>query len=169
MGDRTEFLMFGRRVHEALRHFAKCGGGRPTEQWAKERPHFEHAACGIFLAGSLAYLEGKYKGKSKPWNRPGVLETDFDSFVQKNANFTKSHISKNGLDALICIRNAVTHNDSDLAQNSDPNSLAKVTSATIDGIILNGSIVRLLSNDREDFMEYVRKAYVAVAQYHGDG
>ncbi len=169
MSDRTEFLMFGRRIHEALRHYAKDGGGRKPEQWAKERPHFEHAACGIFLVGSLSYLEGKYGVKPKPWNRPGVRATDFDSFVQENANFTKYHISKNGLDALVCIRNAITHNDSDLAKNSDRNSQAKVTDAKMVGIILNGSIVRLISNDTEDFMEYVRKAYVAVAQYHGDG
>ena len=165
MGDRKEFLMLGRRIPEALTNFAHGGGGRPPEQWAEERPHFEHAACGIFLAGTLSYLEGKYGDEPKPWNRPGVRGTDFDAFVQNNANFAKFHISKNGLDALVCIRNAVTHNDSNLAQNKDPNSLAKVNSASISGVTLNGSIVRLTLH----FMEYVRKAYVAVAQYHGDG
>ena len=169
MTGRTEFLMFGRRIHEALRIFAKGGGGRSREQWDKERPYFEHAACGIFLAGSFAYLEGKYGNNPRPWNRAGVAETDFDTFVQSNANFTKSHISKNGLDALVCIRNAITHNDGDLAQNSDSSCLDRVSSAAISGVSLNGSTVRLLSTDLEDFMEYVRLAFVAVAQYHGDG
>ena len=158
--------MLGRRIPAAFTHFANDRGGCPPEQWEKERPHFEHAACGIFLAGTLSYLEGKYKeGKTTSWKRPGVLETDFDTHVQKNENFKKVNISKNGLDALVCIRNAVTHNDSDLAENIDTESLEKVTSASINGVTLNGSIVSLTL----DFMEYVRKAYVAVAQYHGDG
>ena len=165
MPDRTKFLMFGRRMTAALKSFANDGGGSDPVKWAKERPHFEHAASGIFLAGSLAYLVGKYGEEPKAWKRAGTRGSDFDTFVQKNDNFSKARISKSGLDALVCIRNALTHNDGDLALNDDKKSLAKVTGANLDGVVLNGSTVSLTL----EFMEYVRLAYVAVAQYHGDG
>lgn len=165
--DRTDFLMIGRRLPEAFTHYFNDGGGREAKKWAVERPHFEHVACGIYLAGCLAFLEGRYKpkGEPAPWNRPGVRGENFDVFVEENANFVKAQVSECGLDALICIRNAFTHNYNDLAGNRDNESLEKVEGAAIKGVHLEGSVVSLDGS----FMEYVRLAFVAVTQYHGDG
>jgi len=126
--DRTDFLMIGRRLPEAFTHYFNDGGGRAAVKWAQERPRFEHVACGIYLAGCLAYLEGRYReeGEKLPWKRHGVRGKDFDKFVEENANFVKAKISKSGLDALVCIRNAFTHNDNDLEMNKDNNSQKKV-------------------------------------------
>jgi len=173
MSDRTEFLIYARRLHNALRHSIEDGDGRTDDHWKNvERSLFEHYTCGMYLAGSLAFLEGRYG--EKPWNGVGPNQVDFDTFLQQlegavKERFEKARISKSGIEALVCIRNAVTHNYNDLSKNKDKNCLSKVREAAIPGVTLNGTIVKLSSNNKIDFMEYVRKALVAVSMFHGDG
>lgn len=170
MTDRTPFLMFGRRFHNMFRSTIENGDGSEASKWVKERPVFEHYACGMYLAGCFSYLESTY-GKS-PWKN-GTPNT-FDQFIsnkpenQRN-NFMKSGICENGIAALVCIRNAFVHNNCDLSKNTDKNSLDKVTAENIPGVTLNGSKFLLSSNRTEDFMEFVRLSLVAVAQFNGDG
>lgn len=171
MTGRTAFLIHARRLHNALRYAIENLDVTP-QQLATERPLFEHFACGMYLAGSLAFLEGKYC--TQPWRPKSPQQGTFDQFLQqlpaKQAKiFQVAAISQNGIEALICIRNALTHNDSDLARNTDKASLAKVTAAKIPGVTFNGTIVTLSSSASVDFMEYVQKSLVAISMFHGDG
>ena len=68
------------------------------------------------------------------------------------------------MDALACIRNAVTHHDGDLAQNRNQQSVAIVTAASIPGVPLTGTVVSL----EAPFLEFVRLATLAVRNYHGE-
>lgn len=172
MTDRTAFLMFGRRFHNSFRTTFENGLGGDQNQWAAERPLFEHYSCAMYLTGCLAYLEETY-GRNA-WISSPVHASDFDNFLHScpdpaRTNFQKRGICKAGMEALICIRNAVIHNSGDLSQNNDSSSLRKVTLAAVPGVVLNGSIVSLVSNRQIDFMAYVRLSLVAVAQFQGDG
>ena len=173
MAARSEFLMFGRRIHYALRHAIEDGDGRTDDEWLKvERPLFEHGMCSMYLLACLAYLEGKYQkagSKEKPWSTPGIKEVDFDKFFGKHKAYPKFRIDKKKLDALVCIRNAITHNNCDLARNTDKQSLSKVIAASINGVTINGSNVILTSTNWEtDFLEFVRHCYLSVSEYYGD-
>ena len=167
MSDRTHFLMFGRRFHNTFRSAIENGDGRANEILIEERPIFEHYACGMYLSGCLSYLENTYGHNSWKSTDNGTFDT-FIANHQKN-NFSNFGICEDGIDALICIRNAFIHNNGDLSLNRDINSLSKVISANIIGVKLAGDIVTLFSNRDEDFMEYVRLSLVAVAQFNGDG
>lgn len=68
------------------------------------------------------------------------------------------------MNALSEIRNAVTHNNGDLAQNRNQESLTVVTVANIPGVNLSGSVVTL----EEEFLDFVRVATLAVRNYHGE-
>jgi hypothetical protein len=168
MAIRSETLTLGRRLHDALRHAIEddetYAGGRVT------RSHFEHYACSMYLAGTLAFIEGKY-GKNawrKSANRAGLDEFLATKDDKRKTTLHRAGISEAGLHALVCIRNAVVHNDADLARNNDRRSIRKVSSASLPGVQLDGSTVRLRSTNSEDFMEYVRKSFVAVSMLHGD-
>ena len=170
MTDRSNFLIYARRIHNALRHAIEDGDGREDAKWiVDERPLFEHAACGMYLIGCLAYLEGKYGKKS--WDSSSVSQLGFDSYVVDltRKNIYNAGVSKNGLDALVCIRDALTHNENDLSKNRNSASFGIVSSAAIPGVALSGTVAALSSNDKTDFMSYVRLSLVAVAMYHGDG
>lgn len=173
MTDRSKFRVFARRLHYGLRRAIEDGDGRVDSEWVHvERPHFEHYTCGMYLIGSLAYLEGKYGETS--WTRPSSMYADIDDFIANLSDpirrkFRSFGVSRAGLDALVCIRNAITHNENDLSGNRDRSSVHKVRNASIVGVTLNGSVVTLSSNRTADFMEYVRKSFVAVSMYHGDG
>jgi hypothetical protein len=79
-------------------------------------------------------------------------------------------LSSSKIEALVCIRDATTHNGGDLAKNRDEESLGKVQSADIPNINLNGFLVTLHpSRHDEDFMEFVRQCYLAVCMYKDDG
>lgn len=173
MVDRNEFLIFGRRIHNALRHAIEDGDGRKDDKWINdERPLFEHSLCGLYLAGCLSFLEGKYGVRS--WSNATAAGSSLDSFIRnlpdhsKN-EFVKFGVSEAGLDALICIRNAFTHNDNDLSKNTDNTCLSKVSSISIPGVTINGTLIKLSSNEKVDFMEHVRMSVVAVSMYYGDG
>jgi hypothetical protein len=153
-----------------IRSTIENGDGSDPVKWAAERPVFEHYACGMYLSGCLSYLESTY-GKA-PW-KSSTTRT-FDQFISSRpakqlSNYSRLGISENGIEALVCIRNAFVHNNSDLALNKDKSSLTKVARAALPGIHINGSTFELSSNNKEDFMAYVRLALVAVAQFHGDG
>jgi DNA-directed RNA polymerase subunit H (RpoH/RPB5) len=124
----------------------------------------------MYLAGTLSFLEGKY-GVS-PWKGSPAV-TCLDSFLAKPgdkrcAYLRQAGVSERGLEALVCIRNAVVHNDSNLSKNKDKKALAKVSAAALPGVSLSSAVVRLVSTQRGDFMEYVRKSFVAVSMQHGD-
>ena len=161
MSDRSEFLVLARRLHNAFRHAVSDGDGRTDATWVEsEKPLFDHYACGWYLAGTLAFLEGRY-GKAA-WM--GTL----DSFVAgrpagQRDNYAKAKVSEATCDALVCIRNAVFHNDGDLAKNLDTASVAKVTAAALPGVELTGTVVRLSSEGPSDFMNTVRLCFVAVS------
>ena len=173
MAHRSEFLIFGRRLHNALRHAIEDGEGRTDDEWINvERPLFEHGACGIYLAGCMSFLEGRYG--TRAWIQSPVNAMSFDDFIQSlddpaKSNFTNAGINEAGIEALVCIRNAITHNNNDLSKNNDATCVAKVVAASIPGVLLSGTIVALQSNTSVDFMEYARKCFVAVSQYHGEG
>lgn len=173
MAGRTEFIIYARRVHNALRHAIEDGDGRTDDQWLhKERPLFEHYSCAIYLAGCLSFLEDKYG--TRPWRIPAKTHLTLDSFIQDlpdhpRDRFTEIGVSDAGLEALICIRNALTHNDSDLSRNEDKTCIDTVPAAAIPGVAITGNVVRLMSNRTVDFMEYERRSLVAVSMYHGDG
>lgn len=172
MSERSEFLIFGRRLHNALRHAIEDGDGRSDSEWMlKERPLFEHYSCAMYLTGCLAYLEGKY-GKN-PWAVSKVTHTDFNEFIHqlsvKKPKFKQMKVSEEGLEALVCIRNAIVHNRGDLSLNRETGSLEKVQAASIQSVSLKGPLVTLISNRSMDFMEFVRMSFLAVSMYHGDG
>lgn len=170
MTDRAKFLIHARRLHNALRHAIE-NMDTPPEKLTTERPLFEHFASGIYLAGCLAFLEGRY-GKN-PWLPASPQQGTFDHFLQqlppKQAGvFSSAGISQRGVEALVCIRNALTHNSSDIAKNKDPSCFTKVITAEIPGVALSGSVVTLSSDANVDFMEYVRMSVIAISMFHGD-
>ena len=163
-------MIFGRRLHNALRKVIEDGDGRTDDQWLKtERPRFEHYACGMYLSGVLAYLEDKYG--VRPWNSPGSTLPDFTAYsaAESNERLRSEGISIQSLEALVCIRNAVIHNGGDLSKNNDTDSESTVRDASIPGVVLTGTIVQLVSNRKVDFMEHVRLSLIAVARYYGEG
>jgi hypothetical protein len=171
MVDRNEFLIHARRLHNALRYAVENMDIAP-DKLAVERPLFEHFASGIYLAGCFAFLEGTYG--TQPWLPKPPQQSSFDQFlrqlpVRTAGTFSVAGISQSGVEALVCIRNAVTHNDSDLAKNNDKSCLAKVTAANLPGVAISVSVVTLSSTANIDFMEYVRKSLVAISMFHGDG
>ncbi|MBK9237128.1 MAG: hypothetical protein IPO19_14470 [Rhodoferax sp.] len=134
-----------------------------------KREDYEHYACGMYLAGTLAFLEGRYG--SKPWKASG-RGISLDEFLAERDDKRKeplqiAGVCVAGLDALVCIRNAVTHNDGDLSKNIDSQSLSKVSAAALPGVQIVGNSVRLSSGYSVDFMKYVRESFVAVSMLHG--
>lgn len=171
MVDRTKFLIHARRLHNALRHAVENMDVAP-EKLAVERPLFEHFASGIYLTGCLASLEGKYG--TQPWLPKIPKQVSLDQFLKQlppkvAGVFSAAGISQSGVEALICIRNAIIHNDGDLAKNTDKSCLAKVTAAKLPGVVISGSVVTLSSTLSIDFMEYVRKSLISISLFHGDG
>jgi hypothetical protein len=171
MSERTKFLIHARRLHNALRHAIENMDVSP-EKLSTERPLFEHFASGMYLAGCLAFLEGKYG--AQPWLHPSLQHQTFDQFLQqlpqKQADvFSTAGVSQNGIEALVCIRNALTHNAGDIARNKDRSCLAKVNAVLIPGVVVTGSEIILTSSVNLDFMEYVRKCMIAISMFHGDG
>lgn len=163
--------MFGRRFHNVFRSSIENGDGREDAQWQAERPFFEHYACGMYLSGCLAYLEGKFG--SAPWNQSPINNVDFGTFLQnlpepRRTNLWGGGVSVATIEAFVCIRNAFIHNYSDLAQNRDQNSLQIVLAAQMPGVQINGSTFMLASTRETDFMGLVRLSFIAVAQYHGE-
>ena len=168
MPTHSEMLTLGRRLHNALRSAVEDSDNYHAGKVTRE--DFEHYACGMYLAGTLAFLEGKYG--LGPWQASGSVPS-LDAYLSVSSNrgavqLKNYGMSEAGLEALVCIRNAVVHNDGDLSRNKDKGSLLKVSAAVIPGVVLSGSVVRLSSNREVDFMEFVRKSFVAVSMQHGD-
>lgn len=170
MTERAKFLIHARRLHNALRYAIENMDVAP-EKLPTERPLFEHFSSGMYLAACLAFLEGKYG--SQPWLPSPSQHQSLDQFLKQlppkqSAVFSAVGISQAGVEALVCIRNALTHNGGDVAKNRDRSSLGKVAAAGIPGVTLNGSLVSLSSSAKADFMEYVRLSLVATYMFHGD-
>jgi len=167
--NRTKLLVHIRRISGLFESAIRNGPDGSLEgKFQHEHPTFINHSVGFYLIGSLAYLEGEDGTYS--WNKPSQANSDFDVFASSfppspKQSFMSRCITKANLNALACIRNAVAHNDGDLAKNTDTNSLAKVTTANLPGVTLNGSVVTL----EEELLEYVRVSTLAVRNYHGDG
>ena len=165
MPTNSQILTLGRKLHNALR--SAIEDPDHYESGKIQREDFEHYACGMYLAGSLAFIEGKYGHKS--WEATSACMS-LDAHL---ANFDATHryhvcrISESGLAALVCIRNAIIHNDGDLSKNTDKHALNKVAHAHIPGVTISGSNVRLRSTSTEDFMEYVRLSFLAISSQQG--
>lgn len=169
MKNRTKLLVHLRRISDLFGNAIRNGPDGTLEgKFAHEHPIFVNYGLGFYLAGCLAYLEGE--DGSYSWCKKSTGHSDFDVFATNHpappkVSFRRRGITKDSLDALVCIRNAVTHNDGDLSKNHDSNSLAKVVRANTPGISLSGSIVTL----EEEFLEFVRLATLAVRNYYDDG
>ena len=166
MPTRSEVLTLGRRLHDALRHAVEDPENYHSGKVTKD--DFAHYACSMYLAGTLAFLEGKYG--TQPWQASDAAP-NLDAFLAEPGNKRKeglrnARVSETGLKALVCIRNAVVHNDGDLSKNRDETSIVTVSTASIPGVSVSGSVVRLVSCHHVDFMEYVRKSFVAVSMQH---
>ena len=167
--DRTKLLVHIRRISLVFENAIRNGpDGTLQGHFGQEHPTFVHHACGFYLLGTLSYLAGENSEYS--WNRPSdVLSSSFDDFAKSQpANPKKSYydrgISQTNLDALAEIRNAIAHNDGDLAKNRNANSLNLVTNAGIPGVVLTGSNITLES----EFLEFVRVAAYAVRNFHDE-
>ena len=171
MSDRTELLMYARRLHNALRSIIDDGDGRTDEHWINvEKPIFEHYVCSMYLSGVLSYLEDKYG--QRPWNLDGESYSNFNQYIENSGikSFQLLELSSSKIEALVCIRNAVMHNGGDLSKNRDINCFDKVHSENIPNIFFDGTVIKLKSsNYQDDFMEFVRQSFLAVAMHHGDG
>jgi len=169
--DRTELLMYARRLHNSLRDVIEDGDGRTDDHWLNvEKPIFAHYCCSMYLAGVISYLEDKYG--VKPWRKGGKDYEEFDVYIENCGikSFQNWGVSSEKLNALVCIRNATMHNGGDLAKNDDKKCPEKVEASAIPNISLEGSTVTLLSpNYQDDFMEFVRQCFLAVCMYKGDG
>jgi hypothetical protein len=141
--------------------------GTLERQFGVEHPTFVDHACGFYLAGSLAYLEGEDGAYS--WNMPGTTFSDFDAFLNAyppppKDSFATRGFTKSRMNALAELRNAIVHNDGDLSKNKNSGSFTMVSSANFPGVSLNGSVVTL----HAPFLEFVRVATYSVRTYHGE-
>jgi hypothetical protein len=168
MTGRTKLLIHLRRISGIFDKAIRNGPDGTLEgKYLDEHPDFIHHSLGFFLMGSLAYLtseDGEYS-----WNKASAQHSDFDHFAQchpsppKQSYFSRG-ITASSLDALAIIRNAVAHNNCDLSQNRNPNSLSIVIAARIPGVVLTGSIVFL----EKEFLEFTRVATYAVRHYYDE-
>jgi hypothetical protein len=166
--DRKKLLVHIRRIATLLQDAMRNGPDGTLEgEFGDEHPTFVHQACGFYLAGSLAYLEGEDGAHS--WNKSGAQFTDFDAFLNAyppppKDSYAKRGFTKSRMNALAELRNAIVHNDGDLSKNKNSGSLTMVTSANFPGVSLNGSVVTL----NAAFLEFVRVATYSVRNYHGE-
>ena len=169
MANRTKLLVHLRRISGMFEHAFRHGPDGTLEgKHGLEHPIFIHHSVGFYLIGCFAYLEGEDGTCS--WKQPSQTNSDFDTFAASNPpppkqSFSSRGITKDALNALVCIRNAIAHNDGDLAKNKDKKSLSKVRAANLPGVVINGSTVTL----EQELLSYVRISALAVRQYHGDG
>lgn len=168
MPDRTKLLVHLRRLSGLLENAFRNGPDGTLEgKFALEHPTFIHHSCSFYLAGCLAFLEGEDGAYS--WNIPGANDADFDAFVAIHPapprdSYQTRGINKANMNVLAEIRNAVTHNNGDLTQNRNQQSLAMVRGTNLPGVILSGSIITLEAS----FLEFVRVSTLAVRHYHGE-
>ena len=166
MTDRRKLLIHLRRLSYVLEKTFRDGPDGTLEgKYAAEQSLYVHYACGFYLAGILAYLEGE--DGSYSWNQQSPTQGDFDAFATANptgGTFASRGITRSNLDALAQLRNAIVHHDGDLAQNRNQNSLAMVQAANFPGVVLNGTVAKL----EEPFLDYVRISALAVRNYFGD-
>ena len=166
MPDRTKLLVHFRRLSGLFENAFRNGpDGLGTN--IPEHSIFIHHSCSFYLAGCLAFLEGE--GGAYSWDSTGVAVSDFDTFVssyptQPKASYSTRGINKANMSALAEIRNAVTHNNGDLAMNRNHGSLAMVQAANIPGVVLSGSRVTL----EAFFLGFIRVASLAVRNYHDE-
>jgi hypothetical protein len=171
MANRTKLLVHFRRLSSVLDHAIRSGPDGTLEgKFEVEHPTFVHYACAFYLIGCLAYLESEDGAYS--WDSSSSNGADFDVFVSAfppspKPSFRSMGVTKAAMRTLADIRNAVIHHGGDLARlkrakNADV--LAEVKAANIPGVMLSGAVVTL----EAPFLEFVRKAALAVRNYHGE-
>ena len=123
---RSAVLTLGRRLHSVLTRAISDSdtyiGGRVTPE------DFQHYCSAMYLAATLAFIEGKHGRRAWKSSTAHIGLNDFLILRDDKRKVTllNANVSEAGIDALVCIRNAVVHNDADLAQNSDPRCLQRV-------------------------------------------
>lgn len=168
MSDRTKLLVHLRRLPELFaKAFADGPDGTLEGKFEAEQPIFTHYGCAFYLAGCLAFLEGEDGAYS--WTKSSASDPDFDTFVghypaPPKTAYGARGINRASMEALACIRNAVTHNAGDLSKNRNPQSVAIVAAASLPGVTLVGPVVKL----EAAFLGFVRVAALAVCNYHGE-
>jgi hypothetical protein len=171
MTTRTKLLVHLRRISNLIESAIQSGPEGTLEgKFAAEQPMFVHYACAFYLIGCLAYLEGE-DGKES-WKIPFGCYPDFDSFAvaypaAPRPSFKSQGIHLESLQALVNIRNAVVHHDGDLAKldrAKKADVVAEVQKGNVPGLSLNGTVVSLESS----FLDFVRKATLAVRNYRGE-
>ena len=172
MPDRTPLLVHLRRVSGLLEKAIREGPDGTLEgKFAAEHPAFIHYTSAMYLAACLAFLEGREGSYS--WRDASTSHPDFDTFAAASPPSKEKHpkesfqdrgVTVNALEALACVRNAVVHNDGDLAKNTKADCLAMVQAAKLPGAALNGTEVVL----ENGFLGFVRLATLAVRMYHGE-
>ena len=168
MTDRTKLLIHLNRIHTVFGNALRHGPDGSLEgHFETEHSQFTHYACSFYLAGTLSFLEGRSGAYS--WNQIGASGQDFDTFVAVNpassrASFSSRGICAANMNALAEVRNSVIHNDGDLTQNRNKQSLSMVIAAGLPGVVLNGSTVQL----KDPFLDYVRLSAIAVRRFHGE-
>lgn len=168
MQNRTKLLVHVNRISTVFRSAVLHGADGTLEgKFGAEHSEFKHHLLSLYLAGTLAYLEGEDGAYS--WNKRGQNHADFDTFcgsfpAAPKQSYAQKGVTKQGLDALAELRNAIVHNDGDLAKNRNANSFSLVAAANIPGVTLNGSLVRL----EDEFLEHMRLVTYAVRNYFGE-
>lgn len=165
--ERADLLVHFRRIPNLLsRAIAEGPDGSLDGKPGNEIALFTHYACGFYLSGTLSFLEGKEGPYC--WKEPGLRYSSFDEFAEKTPappkrSFSSRGVSNERLDALAALRNAIVHNDGDLAKNHSEGDLARVRNAALPGVAFHGSTVWL----RIEFLDVVRIAGLAVRMYYG--
>ena len=168
MPNRTKLLVHLRRLSGLFdKAFRNGPDGTLEGNFALEHPTFVHHGCAFYLAGCLAFLEGEDGAYS--WNLSGENDADFDAFVTVHPtppkeSFLARGINTKNMNALVEVRNAVTHNNGDLTQNRNQQSLTMVTEANLPGVVLSEGVVTL----EAPLLEFIRVSTLAVRHYHGE-
>jgi hypothetical protein len=109
----------------------------------------QHEILSIYLLGIFGALEGKYSPQR-------LDEMNLDWSDGRGRSFTQ-----NDYDLVVCLRNAIAHNESDVKRNRDASCHDPSQYQHIDGVTLDGTAVVL----DDVFIEWVRLFYVAVTDH----
>lgn len=159
----NELKYFARRLSNYLTNTDYLSDGLATtepERWReKDLPIMSQAVSIMYLAYCLSILEIKF-GKNC-WNKKNSQSQKFDEYLKTVDYKNRKKIMERNLsqalgDILICIRNAVIHNDGDLGLNCDKKCFEKVQKAEIRSVVINGSKVSFEPKYYKEFIETVR-------------
>lgn len=149
-------LTWGRDVQSALR----AGHSNVAADWPGDRARqadLEHELAAAYLIGTLAYLEGR--DGTAAWRGSGVR---WEWWVDRSAG-VKVILDESDFEVLKCIRDAVVHNERDVALNHDGSCHALDQYTGIDGVAMDGSVVSLDLR----VTERIRQLFIRLSRHHG--